>query len=259
MKTVVYVVLILAVSLPYHLNAQEYDLGPDQQPPALISASGYGAANVQPDEVQISITIQERGQSVDTLNELINNRSSAVMTILQDANVTDQDIESSNVPIQPYYGGSSSSFGPDYYQGRKALTFTLKNASDFDLIITKLYDAGISSVDSVVFQLSNDLLQAKKMEARKNAAANLNASLSNIVDSLGLEIGHVYTVNEYTYGGDPQPYYGYQNTRYAVIQAGEVAIVVEGEGAGSGSSASSSIAPDNFVITSTINAQYYIV
>jgi len=261
MKTIVYIILILAVGLPYHLNAQEYDLEPDQQPPALISVSGYGIANVQPDEIQVSISIQLQDDSVDDLNDLMNNRSSAVIEILHDANVTDEDIESSNVSIWPYYATSSSygSPAPASYQGKKAMTFTLKNSSDYDSIITELYEAGINSVDSVIFQLSNDLLQAKKMEARKNAAANLKDSLNTFIEGLGLQIGQAYTVSEYTYGGDPQPYYGYQNTRYAVVQAGEVAIVVEGEGGGSGTSSGSSIAPDDFLITSTINAQYYIV
>jgi len=254
MKTTFSLILILALSLPCYLKAQD-----QISPPPLASVSGYGFVTVQPDEVEVEITIMLRDQNVDTLTDLINNRSSAVMTILHDANVTDQDIESSKVSMWPYYSGSSSPFSsplPDYYQGKKSLTFTLKNASNYESLMANLSDAGINSVDSVVFQLSKDLLQSKELEAQKNAAANLKEVLDTLAEGVGFEIGKAYTVNQYTYGGDPQAYYGY-STSHAVAQAGEVVISYEGGGS-SHSASEPSFLPEDFIITSVIEAQYYI-
>ena len=257
MKAIVYIVLILAVSLPCYLKAQ------NQISPALITVSGYGVVDVTPDEIQVDITIVLRDKSAETLTDLINNRTSAIITILKDANVTDEDIESSKVSMWPYYATPSSPYaapGPDHYTGQQTIVFTLKNFSDYDSVMTKLYDAGIDSVDSVVFQLSNDLLQAKKLEAKKNAAANLKEVLETLVEGLDLRIGNAYTISDYTSGGDPQAYYGYQNSRYAVFQTGEIVIAYEdADNYSGGQSSEPSFLPEDFKITSTINAQFYIV
>ena len=272
MKTTFYLVLILATSLPYYLRAQ----GQIPAPP-LITVNGYGVVKVRPDESQVSISIQLQDESVNTLSSLIDKRSSDVIKILQDANITNGDIESSNVSIWPYYSGTSSSYGssgPSYYLGKKSLTFTLRNISNYDSVMAKLYGVNISSIDSVVFQLSNSLLQAKKLEARKNAAANAKQVLDTLVEGLGLQIGDAYTVSESTSGGDPQSFSGYSNSAYNVVAnsseavavsyevaaAEEVAVVVDG-GADTnpGSSSAPSILAQDFTITSTVYAQYYIV
>ncbi len=136
--------LLLAFS---HLQAQS-----DIPLPPLITITGYGEVKVRPDEVEISLGIHLRDETADMLSKLIDKRSSAVIKILRDANVTDQDIMTSGLSIQPYYADTSSSSGnnkPDYYNGEKSITFTLKNISNYDAIMTKIYDAGINT--SLVF------------------------------------------------------------------------------------------------------------
>jgi len=130
MKATYFIVLTLAFCLPSCLQADN-----EIPPPPLISISGYGEVKVRPDEVKVSVGIQLRDESADMLSKLIDKRSSDVIKILRDANVTDQDIETSNLSIQPYYADTSSSYGstkPDYYTGQKSITFTLKNISNFD-------------------------------------------------------------------------------------------------------------------------------
>lgn len=258
MKTITSIIFLLFALLAYYLKAQ------NPIAPALITVSGIGYATTKPDEIQVDITIVERDRSPDTLTELMSNQSAKIISILHDANVTDADIDTSKVSMWPYYTTSSSPYvtpGPDHYTAQQSIVFTLRNLSDYDPVMTKLNVAGIDSVDSVTFQLSNDLLQEKKLEAKKNAAENLNDTLSTLVEGLGLKIGSAYTVSEYSSGGDPQAYNGYQNSRTAVFQSGEVVIAYEdADGYGGGQqSTEPSFLPENFQISSTINAQFYIV
>jgi len=257
MKTTYFLILILAVSFPSYLKADD-----ETPPPPLISISGYGEVKVRPDEVEVSIGIQLRDQDVGTLSKLIDKRSSEVIKILRNANVTDEDIETSSVSIQPYYADTSSSYGstkPDYYIGQKSVTFTLKNISNYDSIMTKLYEAGINRVDSVVFQLSDELLQSKKFEARKKAAANAKEILNTLVDGLGLDIGKPYYVSESSSGGSPQPYYGYDTySNYASRGAQASDVQVEYEEAEE-SSSGPSISGGEITLSSTVSAQYYLV
>jgi len=211
---------------------------------------------VKPDEVQVSVGIQLRDQDVNMLSQLVDRRSSAIIKILEDEGVDEQDIETSNVSIQPYYASTSSSYGstpPDYYTGTKSITFVLKNITNYDTIMTQLYNASIQSVDSVVFQLSDALLNDTMFEARKKAAANAKQILRTLVDGLELDIGKAYSVSESTTGGAPVPI-PYDNYSYGA----NAAVEVEQEES-SGSSSGPSISGGEVTITSTVSTQYYLV
>jgi len=208
MKTTTYptilLLLLLVLCFTPHIKAAD-----DKIPnPPLISITGYGEVKAKPDEVEVSIGVQLRDQSVEMLSELIDTRAKSVIKILKDEGIEDGDIETSNVSIQPYYASTSGTAydntAPDYYNGRKTITFTLRNITNYDNIMTQLYSARITSVDSVIFQLSDDLLQEKKLEARKKAAANAKAVLNALVEGLELNIGKAYYVSESTTGGSPQ-------------------------------------------------------
>jgi len=252
MKTTFLPILLLGLCLVSHLKAED-----DVPNPPLISVTGSGEVKVKPDEVEVSVGIQLRDQDVNMLSQLVDRRSSAIIKILEDEGVDEEDIETSNVSIQPYYASTSSSYGstpPDYYTGTKSVTFVLKNITNYDTIMTQLYNASISSVDSVTFQLSDALLNETQFEARKKAAANAKQILNTLVDGLGLDIGKAYYVSESTTGGAPVPI-PYDNYSYGAANA---AVEVEQEES-SGSSSSPSISGGEVTITSTVSAQYYLV
>jgi len=253
MKRTSFVLLLSLLYLSAPLKAD--DTAPN---PPLISISGYGEVKVKPDEVKVSVGIQLRDQDVDMLSQLIDKRASDVIKILKDEGVKDQDIETSSVSIQPYYASTSSSYGstkPDYYIGSKSITFTLTNISSYDTIMTQLFSAGINTVDSVIFQLSDELLDDKKFEARKKATANAKKILNTLVDGLDLNLGNPYYVSESTSGGSPQPYYGYNsysNSDYAYAGAAPTA-------ESSSTPSTPSVSGGEITISSTVSAQYYLV
>ncbi len=248
-------ILLLALTLPLYIKAQS------PNPSAFIIISGKGTVNAQPDVAQVTISFKLRERTANALTDLLNNRSSAVTAILQRANVTDSDIDSSSSSIWPYYTGSTAygNSGPNFYDGTKSIVFIIRNMSNYDSVIVQLYAAGVTTVDSVVFQLSNELLQKKKLEAKKNAAENAKQIIDILTEGLGLKIGEAYAVSESTDGGDPQTYTGPANTVANEISTGEVVVSAEG-GVDTTEAANGPTLPSEiFTIYSSVNTQFYLV
>ena len=197
--------LLLMLSLACFVSSQ------DILPP-LLTVTGKGEAKAQPDEVSVTVGIQLRAKSVEEVSSDTDSRSAAIIAYLQSQGVADEDIQTSYVTLQPYYSYTSSEAGqttPDYYTSQKSITFSLKDLSAYDQIMSGLYDAGINSVSDVTFKVTDD--EEYKEEARKKAVTDARAIAQIITDGLGVKLGGVYSISESSYGVIPTPprvYYG---------------------------------------------------
>ena len=216
--------------------------------PALITVSGTGESKGQPDEVVVTVGIQVRNDSVQAVSSETDTVSSSVIAYLKSQGVEDADIQTSYVTLSPYYSYTGSEAGqttPDYYTSQKSVTFSLKDLSAYDDIMTALYALGINSVNSVSFKIED--VTARQQEARKLAVANAKKIANTLTSGLGAKVGGVYSVSEYTTDGSNQtPIFFYAAKSLAA-------------GASADGNSGPSIAGGQVTITSTVTVSFYII
>lgn len=222
----------------------------DDREPALITVTGTGIAKGTPEEVVVSVGIQLRNNTVEDVSSEVDSKSAAVIAYLKDQNVSDSDIQTSYVTLSPYYSYDSSQQGkttPDYYTATKTLTFSLKNLSSYDEIMTNLYDLGINSVNSVNFNIRN--ATQRQQEARRSAVRNAKQIAQTLMSGLGARLGRVYKVSESTTDGSSEPpVFFYAAKSLAAVASGS-----------SGVSSGPSISSGQVEITSSVTVSFYII
>ena len=216
--------------------------------PPLLTVTGTGESKAQPDEVSVTVGIQLRDKSVEQVSNATDSRSAAIISYLLSNGVAEKDLQTSYVTLQPYYSYQSSQAGqldPDYYTATKSITFSLKDLSTYDLIMTGLYDAGINSVDDVTFKVTD--IEDSRQEARTKAIANAKQIAQILADGLGAKITGVYSISDSSSVPAPQP----------VIYDAPMAMVAEiSESVAENSGPS--IAGGEVSTTSTVSVSFYV-
>ena len=174
----------------------------DSSSPHTFTVTGTGQAKTAPDEVVVGVSIQLNNRTAQQVGIEVDARSADVIAYLKSSGVKDTDIQTSFVTLSPTYSYNNNSERnetPDYYTAQKSLTFTVRNLSAYDVIMTGLYDRGINGIDSIQFQLEN--ATSYQQIARKSAIANARLIAETLMEGLGQNVGAVYTISESTNDG----------------------------------------------------------
>ena len=218
--------------------------------PPLLTVTGTGESKAQPDEVSVTVGIQLRDKSVEQVSNATDSRSAAIISYLLSNGVAEKDVQTSYVTLQPYYSYQSSQAGqldPDYYTATKSITFSLKDLSTYDQIMTGLYDAGINSVDDVTFKVTD--IEDSRQEARTKAIANAKQIAEILADGLGAKITGVYSISDSSSVPAPRP----------VIYNAPMAMAASAVSSASvADSSGPSIAGGEVTTTSTVSVSFYV-
>ena len=221
--------------------------------PPLLTVTGTGESKAQPDEVSITVGVQLREKGVEQVSTETSSRSSAIISYLLSNGVADKDIQTSYVTLQPYFSYESTQAGnllPDYYTSTKSITFSLKDLSTYDQIMTGLYDAGINSVDEVSFKVTD--IEDRQQEARKKAIANAKQIAQTLADGLGAKLNGVYSISDGSSAPPPQPVY------YTAVAAPMLMAEAAESSSNVADSAGPSIAGGEVITTSTVSVSFYV-
>ena len=197
MNKIIFTLGLLFFCLACQTKADDND---ESEHPALISVTGSGQVNVQPTEAVVSIGVEKRNPSVQTVRMEVDEITSNIIVYLKEQQIADEDIQTSYLTIYPYYSDNDNSQNvvPDYYVGQKGMTFVLKDLTNYDNIMSGLYDLGLNRVDGVIFTTPNQNDNA--IEAKRRAVANARETASAIAGELGVSLGAVSSVSDASYG-----------------------------------------------------------
>jgi len=179
---------------------------PDPDLPPLVIVTGRGRVRALPDQVQVTVGIEERAKTIDELQDSVDTKSADIISYLQDNGVEDKDIQTSYVNLSPGYSDVGTEYGSteiDYYTATKSLTVTIRDISSFDSILSGLYKVGVNSVSGISFNVED--LQAQKQEAKKRAVAKAREIANALTEGLNVSVGAVYQVNDQTYDNPVLP------------------------------------------------------
>lgn len=243
-----FVVLILVFS-PAHAEEKR-----------TISVTGDAEVKVTPDRVIVSMTSETRGQDLlETKTQNDQSVSAFIEYARKTLDIDKKHIQTDFVTVQPMYRhcnyqdelkGKCSPLDISYYSVQKGVQLKLNNLENYEALVTKALELGITRIDNIQFVTTE--LRKHRDRAREMAAKAAEEKARDLVNTLGMELGKPVTINANRFS----VYYPRRNAG----RAGQVRMMQNASqdlsGAGAGSADSLAIGQIN--ITAQINVVFEI-
>lgn len=172
-----------------------------------LSVVGEGKVDVVPDTAYIDLGITvANAATVEEAQSTINKTNNAIIEALQKLNVRKEDVKTSNYSIYPnqtYDGNTPRTTG---YSGNVTVTVKAHETEQAGQIIEAATKAGANQVQGTRFVVENP--EKYREEARTKAINNAKEQGSKLAKDLGIKLGRVVNIVEYSPGtGGPMPMY----------------------------------------------------
>src|SRR5271157_5539874 len=121
----------------------------------LVTVYGTAELKIVPDVVDISLGVEVRGKDLATALDQQTNRVTEAIAAIRKGGIDAKEIQTDFVSISPVYSNSKNGRNLDYFIARKGISFTLKDTSKYDALMTELVRAGVDRVRSVQFRATD--------------------------------------------------------------------------------------------------------
>jgi uncharacterized protein YggE len=160
-----------------------------------ITVVGVGQVRGTPDVADLSLGVSGRGASAADVLATISDRAQKVIDALHGAGVADDDIQTSNLSVQPVVDDQNHITG---YQATNTVIARIRDLSKAGAIVdAAAAKAGDSiRVDGISFSIDDDskLLAAARTKATKRA----RVQAEQLAAGAGVQVGDVQSISEST-------------------------------------------------------------
>lgn len=225
-----------------------------QQPPPQINVSGSAEVKVVPDEIRLRVTVESRNAALEPARVDNDTKVAAALAFLKQAGLTDRDVKTDFISVQPDYDRNGSHVTPIAYIIRKSIEVHLTNTVAFQSIVTGLLTNGVNILDSVDFRTTE--FRKHRDEARLQAVRAAREKAKALTDELGVKLGRPYTVN-----ATDNSYYPAGSSRFSnslITGSNFAANASVSSGGGVTDNASDAFAVGQISITATVNVSFLI-
>lgn len=173
-----------------------------------ISVSGEGKIKVVPDEAIISIAVETKGEESSKVKKENDVVIDKVLKYLKTTKINQKDIKTERVALYPQYDYQKKK---NYHIATQTINITLRDLSQYEVIMDELVKAGVNRINGVTFQSSQ--IEKLKSDARKLAVAEAKKKAEDFAEALGQKVGKAIVVSD-----NSQPVYNppmYRNVMMA--------------------------------------------
>lgn len=241
---VLLVIGLVVVSALYAMSAANPSPTTGTMDRETVTVSETVEMETMPDEVQIYIEVQTRGDTASATKTENAEISDAVLEALYAYGLSEEQIETTS-----YYLDEDRKWDRDtdnYISNGYVVTHTLKvTSSDVENageIIDVAVDAGATSVNNVQFTLSRSKESEIKAEVLALAAEKAQGKAESIVAAVNVELGELVAITESSYYGWPYPMY----RSYDTDESADVEM------------SATTISPEELTVTGTVTLTYEI-
>jgi uncharacterized protein len=179
------IVLTLVILFSIMSQAQE------SKPLPLISVSGEGKIKVAPDQAQITISLETKGNVAVDVKKENDSKIDAVLKFIKKMNIAKEDFQTQRVSLNPNYDYEKKKHN---YIANQTIVICLKDLNKYDELMDGLVTTGINRIDNVEFKTSK-MLQIQS-DARKLAIKDAKAKANDYVFELGQKVGKAFSITD---------------------------------------------------------------
>ncbi len=181
---------------------------PTTTPEHTIAVSGTGRIVLSPDTADLRLGVSSTAKTVKAARSAAATSMTAVLASLKQLGISDKDIQTTTLSLQPQYDYSANTNPPRLvgYQLSNAIAVTVRDLDKLGDAIDGALAAGATSLDGVSFRVADQT--AAEQQARQAAIDEAKAKAKTLADAAGVAISGVASISE-TVAPVPYPvYYG---------------------------------------------------
>lgn len=220
----------------------------DEEDKNLISVTGESKIYVEPDEVNVSMTVEIRGKNLEEAQRQNDEITDKILRLATTKlSIEEKDIQTNFINVRPVYEypmcGNQQCPTPQfsYFETQKGILIVVKDTSKLQELLTRAIEAGVTRIDSV--QFSSSKFEQLRDKAQVDASLDAKRKAGEIANALGVTLGHPHRIDVQQYSSfSPYPKMEMMATRSLAMD---------------GSSAQT-IALGQLLITANVNASFEI-
>lgn len=184
------------------LSACDSSPGPVGDNPRQVTVIGAGHIQGVPDTLTADVGIEFIAPDVTAAMDQTNDRQQAVINAVTDAGVDAKDISTTNVSVQPQYGGSTDNITG--YRAGNSIRVKIRKLDTASHVLAVLVDTGgdATRINSVSYSIEDDSQLVK--DARARAFQDAKDRAGQYAQLSGLSLGKVISISEAS-GTPPTP------------------------------------------------------
>lgn len=177
--------------------------GSDTEPPT-ITARGIGRVTGVPDTVVITLGVESESAQASEALDRNNERTKAVIDLLKQARVAEEDIQTSQFSINPRFDNEGRAIVG--YLVTNLLTARVSDDVDAGALIDKAAQSAENDirVQSIHFEIDDK--GSLYEDARKGAVEDAKKQAEQLAEAAGVELGSVRSITESVTPQPPVPY-----------------------------------------------------
>jgi uncharacterized protein YggE len=171
--------------------------------PRQVTVTGLGKVQGVPDTLTVEASIEFVAPDVTTAMNRTNERQQAVITALNDAGVGRPDISTTDVSVQPQYGGGDGAITG--YRASNSIRVKIRKLESASHVLAVIVSAGgdATRINSVRYSIEDDSQLVRDARARAfNDARNRAEQYAQLA---GLQLGEVISIWETAGAPTPMP------------------------------------------------------
>lgn len=168
-----------------------------------LSVVGEGKVEAPSDAAQVEAGILAEGETVNSVEQKINDVNNKILSALKNLGIPKQDIKTSNYSINPSYNYEAGTNRITGFNGNATLSIKVKKVEQLSQVISVATDAGANQIYATRFEIENP--QKYREKARNLAIENAKEQAKKLANTLGVRLGKIVNIIESSPGG-PVPF-----------------------------------------------------
>ncbi|WP_297868525.1 SIMPL domain-containing protein [uncultured Flavobacterium sp.] len=173
-----------------------------------ISVSGEGKMKVTPDEVVITVAVENIGKEAAEVKKKNDETVDKVLKLIKQRGIPTADYQTQRVNLYKNYDYNTKKYN---YVANQTISIYLKDLSKYDKLMIDLVDSGINTIQGVEFKSSK--IKEYESQARKKAMLDAKQKAEDYVSVLvGQKVGKVLVISDNSYTNYPRPVFAEMKT-----------------------------------------------
>lgn len=167
-----------------------------------LSVQGQGTEMIQTTLAQVSLGVEVQAETAEEAQEEAARRSSAVVDLLQSANV--ENLETTGITLRPRYDYSGNTQRLIGYTATNLVSFRVETERAGTLIDDAV-TAGATRIDGIHFTAEDEAIAAAQHVALREATENAREQANAVLDALGFTAQDIVMIEINNAGFPPVP------------------------------------------------------
>ncbi len=173
-----------------------------------ISVSGEGKMKVTPDEVVITVAVENIGKEAAEVKKKNDETVDKVLKLIKQRGIPTADYQTQRVNLYNNYDYNTKKYN---YVANQTISIYLKDLSKYDKLMIDLVDSGINTIQGVEFKSSK--IKEYESQARKKAMLDAKQKAEDYVSVLvGQKVGKALVISDNSYTNYPRPVFAEMKT-----------------------------------------------